>query len=27
VIGIYSRVDTTTVVRGFTIRNGHAEGT
>ena len=26
VIGIYSGVDTTTVVRGFTIRNGHAEG-
>jgi len=26
VIGIYCGVDTTTVVRGFTIRNGHAEG-
>jgi hypothetical protein len=26
VIGIYTKVDTTTVVRGFTIRNGHAEG-
>jgi hypothetical protein len=26
VIGIYSGVDTTTVIRGFTIRNGHAEG-
>ncbi len=26
VIGIYAGVDTTTVVRGFTIRNGHAEG-
>jgi hypothetical protein len=26
VIGIYTGVDTTTVVRGFTIRNGHAEG-
>ena len=26
VIGIYCSVDTTTVVRGFTIRNGHAEG-
>jgi len=26
VIGIYVKVDTTTVVRGFTIQNGHAEG-
>ena len=26
VIGIYTGVDTTTVVRGFTIANGHAEG-
>jgi hypothetical protein len=26
VIGIYTKVDTTTVVRGFTIQNGHAEG-
>jgi hypothetical protein len=26
VIGIYSGVDTTTVIRGFTIQNGHAEG-
>ncbi|MFH1864811.1 MAG: hypothetical protein ABIK85_02910 [Candidatus Eisenbacteria bacterium] len=26
VIGIYTGVDTTTVVRGFTIQNGHAEG-
>lgn len=26
VIGIYSGVDTTTVIRGFTIRNGHVEG-
>jgi hypothetical protein len=26
VIGIYTGVDTTTVVRGFTIRDGHAEG-
>jgi hypothetical protein len=26
VIGIYTKVDTTTVVVGFTIRNGHAEG-
>ena len=26
VIGVYSGVDTTTVVSGFTIRNGHAEG-
>ena len=26
VIGIYTGVDTTTVIRGFTIRNGHAEG-
>jgi hypothetical protein len=26
VIGIYTGVDSTTVVRGFTIRNGHAEG-
>ena len=26
VIGIYTGVDTTTVVRGFTITNGHAEG-
>jgi len=26
VIGIYTKVDTMTVVRGFTIRNGHAEG-
>lgn len=26
VIGIYTGVDTTTVVAGFTIRNGHAEG-
>ncbi len=26
VIGIYTGVDTTTVVSGFTIRNGHAEG-
>jgi hypothetical protein len=26
VIGIYTKVDTTTVIRGFTIRNGHAEG-
>lgn len=27
VIGIYSGVDTTTVIRGFTVRNGHVEGT
>ena len=26
VVGVYTGVDTTTVVRGFTIRNGHAEG-
>ena len=26
VIGIYTGVDTTTVVAGFTIRGGHAEG-
>lgn len=26
VIGIYTGVDTTTVVAGFTIRRGHAEG-
>jgi hypothetical protein len=26
VIGVYTGVDTTTVIRGFTIRNGHAEG-
>jgi len=26
VIGIYTKVDTTTVIRGFTVRNGHAEG-
>jgi hypothetical protein len=26
VIGIYTKVDTATVVRGFTIQNGHAEG-
>jgi len=26
VIGIYTGVDTTTVVRGFLIQNGHAEG-
>jgi len=26
VIGIYTGVDTTTVISGFTIRNGHAEG-
>jgi hypothetical protein len=26
VIGIYTGVDTTTVIRGFTIREGHAEG-
>lgn len=26
VIGIYSGVDTTTVISGFTVRNGHAEG-
>ena len=26
VIGIYTGVDTTTVVRGFTIQNGRAEG-
>jgi hypothetical protein len=26
VMGIYTGVDTTTVVRGFTIRGGHAEG-
>jgi len=26
VIGIYSGVDTTTVIRGFTITKGHAEG-
>jgi hypothetical protein len=26
VIGIYTDVDTTTVVSGFTIQNGHAEG-
>jgi len=26
VIGVYTGVDTTTVVRGFTIQNGHAEG-
>jgi hypothetical protein len=26
VVGIYTEVDTTTVVRGFTIQNGHAEG-
>lgn len=26
VIGIYTGVDTTTVIRGFTIQNGHAEG-
>jgi hypothetical protein len=26
VIGVYTGVDSTTVVRGFTIRNGHAEG-
>ncbi|MBN1424299.1 hypothetical protein JXA88_07065 [Candidatus Fermentibacteria bacterium] len=27
VLGVYSGVDTTTVIRGFTIRNGHASGT
>jgi hypothetical protein len=27
VIGVYSGVDTTTVIRGFTLRNGHVEGT
>lgn len=27
VIGIYTGVDTTTVIRGFTIRNGHVAGT
>ena len=26
VIGIYTGVDTTTVIRGFTIQKGHAEG-
>ena len=26
VIGVYTGVDTTTVIRGFTVRNGHAEG-
>lgn len=26
VIGVYTGVDTTTVISGFTIRNGHAEG-
>jgi hypothetical protein len=26
VIGIYTGVDTTTVIRGFRIQNGHAEG-
>lgn len=26
VIGVYSGVDTTTVIQGFTIQNGHAEG-
>jgi hypothetical protein len=26
VVGIYTGVDTTTVIRGFTIQNGHAEG-
>lgn len=26
VVGFYTGVDTTTVVSGFTIRNGHAEG-
>ncbi|MCU0612580.1 MAG: hypothetical protein MUE60_12425 [Candidatus Eisenbacteria bacterium] len=26
VIGIYQDVDTTTIIRGFTIRNGRAEG-
>ena len=26
VVGIYTGVDTTTVITGFTIRNGHAEG-
>jgi hypothetical protein len=26
VIGIYTGVDTTTVISGFTIQNGHAEG-
>ena len=26
VLGVYSGVDTTTIIRGFTIRNGHAEG-
>jgi hypothetical protein len=26
VIGVYTGVDTTTVIRGFTIQNGHAEG-
>lgn len=26
VIGVYSGVDTTTVINGFTIQNGHAEG-
>lgn len=27
VIGIYSAVDTSTTIRGFTVRNGHASGT
>ena len=27
VIGVYTGVDTTTVIRGFTVRNGHVEGT
>lgn len=27
VLGIYTGVDTTTVIRGFTLRNGHAAGT
>jgi hypothetical protein len=26
VIGVYTGVDTTTVITGFTLRNGHAEG-
>ena len=26
VIGVYTGVDTSTVIRGFTIQNGHAEG-
>ncbi len=26
VIGIYTGVDTTTIIRGFTIRNGYVEG-